>query len=149
MHPPARPTLAHEPGWRPPVALGDATTVTYSWRLPVADRTGLPVWQPATTVVALAEMPRWQLDWANADTWLPETMRAAARQDIMMEADGRPTATQVRLAYLAEWSGRHDVVEELRPNLPESLPVTYLGPRHSRGRWIPEWRIYDALLPER
>jgi hypothetical protein len=131
------------------VALNDATLVSYSWRLQAANRDGVPVWQPATIVVAVAGMPRWQLDWSNADTWLPETMRAAARQDIMIEANGRPAAALVRLAYLAEWSGRHDVVDELKPTLPAPLPVTYLGPRHPRGRWVPDWQLYDALLPER
>lgn len=149
MHPPSRSTLAHARGWRPPVALDDVTTVTYSWRLPTANIDGLPVWQPATIVVAAADMPRWQLDWGNADTWLPETMRAAARQDIMIETESRALATRVRLGYFAEWSGRHDVAREVRSQLPEKLPVTYLGPRQPRGRWVSEWRLYDALLPDR
>jgi len=147
MHPPSRETLAHRPGWRTPDSLDDVTAVTYDWRLPTAGGNGLPLWQPATLVVAIAELPRWQLDWANADTWLPETMRGSARQDIVTEAVGRPVAALARLGYFAQWSGRLDVADDIEALLPDSLPVTYLGSRQPRGRWVPQWRLYDALLP--
>jgi len=148
-HRPTRPTLAHRPGWRPPRALVDARSVSYDWYLPTWEKDGLPVWQPATTIVAAASRPNAQDDWANADEWLPETMRATTPTDVLTEARNRATATLVRLGYLAEWSGRHDVVEALNPLLPEHLPVTFLGPRDHRGLWVKRWKLYDSLLPSR
>ena len=148
-HQPVRSVLAHEPGWRPARALSRARSVSYIWRLPTWQKDGLPVWQSATVVVASASRPECQDNWANADDWLPETMRAATPADILAEAAGRTTASTVRLAYFAEWSGRHDIVEVLGPLLPEQLPVTFLGPREPLGRWVKRWRLYDSLLPAR
>lgn len=148
-HQPTRPTFAHRPDWRPPRALGDSRSVSYAWRLPVRQKDGLPVWQPATVVVAAANRPACQDDWGNADDWLSETMRAAPLTDVLTEVTGRGTATLARLGYLAEWSERHDLVEALTQHLPEHLPVTFLGPREPRGRWVKRWKLYDALLPAR
>jgi hypothetical protein len=100
-------------------------------------------------VVAAANRPECQDDWGNADEWLPDAMRATTATDVLIEATDRRTATLVRLAYYADWSGRHDIVEALTPLLPERLPVTFLGPRDPRGRWIKSWRLYDGLLPSR
>jgi hypothetical protein len=146
-HQPSRPTFAHLSGWRAPRALGDARSVSYAWRLPTREKSGLPIWQPATVVVAAADRPEYQADWGNADDWLPETMRATTPADIVTEARGRGTAALARLGYLAEWSGRYDTVEALIPLLPEHLPVTFLGPREPRGRWVKRWKLYDSLLP--
>ena len=107
------------------------------------------MWQPATVVAAAAARPDAQDDWGNADEWLPETMRATAPADILTEARGKSASTLARLSYLAEWSGRYDIVEALIPLLPERLPVTFLGPRGHRHRWVKRWRLYDALLPAR
>ena len=148
-HQPSLPTFAHRPGWRPPRALSDARSVSFDWRLPNGQKDRLPVWQPATVVVAAAHRPECQDNWGNADDWLPETMRAAIPTDVLIEARDRGTATLARLGYLAEWSGRHDIVEVLQPLLPERLQVTFLGPREPRGRWIKRWRLYDSLLPSR
>jgi hypothetical protein len=148
-HQPTRPTFAHPPGWRPPRSLDDARSVGYQWRLPLVQQNRLPLWQPATVVVAAADRPACQDDWANADEWLPETMRATTPGDVLTEAAGRGTATVARLCYLADWSGRHDIVEVLTPLIPERLPVTFLGPREPRGRWIKRWKLYDSLLPAR
>jgi hypothetical protein len=148
-HQPARPTIAHRPGWRPPRALGDARSVTHDWRLSTWEKDGIPVWQPATVVVGAASRPDAQDDWGNADDWLPETIRATTPMDILTEASGRSTSTLVRLAYFADWSGRPDVVEELTPLLPERLPVTYLGSQKDRNRWVKRWKLYDSLLPSR
>lgn len=148
-HRPDRETFAHAPGWRPPSSLDLMRAVSYEWVLPTWDKEGLPVWHPATTVVAAATRPSSQDDWSNADTWLPETLRATTPEDILAEAEGRGTAALSRLAYFAEWSGREDVAQRLRPMLPDDLPVAYLGPRQPRGRWVKRWRLYDSLLPER
>lgn len=148
-HQPSRPTVAHRPGWRPPRALSDARSVSYDWHLPAWEKEGLPVWQPATVVVAAANRPDVQDDWGNADEWLPEIMRVATATDVMTEARGRSRATLVRLGYLAEWSGRPDIVKMLMPLLSEPLTVTYLGSREHRGRWVKRWKIYDSLLPSR
>ncbi len=144
-----RPTFAHRPGWRPIRALSDARSVSYEWRLPTWDKDGLPVWYPATIVVAAANRPDAQDDWANADDWLPETMRAATLDDVLIEATERNTATLARLGYFADWSGRHDIAAAMTELLPERLPVTYLGSREKRGRWIKRWSLYDSLLPSR
>jgi hypothetical protein len=148
-HQPARPTFAHRPGWRPPRALDDARSVKYEWHLPAGHKDGLPLWQPATTVVAAAHRPACQDDWGNADEWLPETMQATTPSDVLTEATGRGIATLARLCYLAEWSGRHDIVEVLVPLLPAQLPVTFFGPRAPRGRFVARWRLYDSLLSSR
>jgi hypothetical protein len=148
-HEPSRPTLAHRPGWRPPRALGDARAVRYNWRLPTWEKDGLPIWQPATVVVAIANRPDVQDDWGNADDWLPEIMKAAAPEDVKTEAMDRSKPTLVRLVYLAEWSGRPDIVEKLEPLISEHLTVTYLGSREHRGRWVKRWKIYDSILPSR
>lgn len=148
-HQPAVPVLAHRRGWRPPRSLDDVRSVTYGWRLPVDAIRGLPVWRPATIVVAAAQRPAAQGDWGNADDWLPETFRAATLNDVLAEAAGRSTSTLARLGYLAEWCGRTDIGERIAAQLPSRLPVTSLGPREQRDSWDSRWRVYDALLPSR
>ena len=148
-HQPTRHTLAHRHGWRPPRSLSDAANVSYDWRLPTGQKDGLPVWHPATIAVAAANRPSSQSNWGNADDWLPETLRATTPSDVVAEARSRGNATIARLSYLAEWSGRNDIVDAVRPLLPEELPVTFLGPRKPRGRWIKRWKLYDSLLPSR
>ena len=149
MHPPNRRSYAHRPGWRPPRALRGAQATAFEWRLPTVDRDGLPVWQAATIIVAIASSPARQHNWANADRWLPETMHAAGLDDVMTEADLRSTAALARLGYLARWSQRHDIADAVKRLLPADHGVTYLGPRDGQGTWNPEWRVYDAYLPQR
>lgn len=146
MHPPSRHTCAHSPGWRPPRSLADAQCVAFDWRLPAADRDGLPVWQAATITVSVAARPSRHTNWANAESWLPETMHAAAVDDVLTEAAGRSTATLARLGHLARWSQHHDIADAVKPLLPADYGVTYLGPRDRPGQWDPEWRVYDAYL---
>lgn len=148
-HQPVTPVFAHRRDWRPPEALDGLRSVTYDWRLPVWDHDGLPTWMAATVVVAAAARPQAQGDWANADDWLPETMRSALPEDVRTEAEGRSTAALARLGYLAEWSGCSDIARLVEAALPAQLPVTYLGSRRLRGRWVRRWRLYDALLPAR
>ena len=128
-HQPTAPVLAHRRGGRPPEAL-DVRLVTFEWRLPNKVVRGLPVWREPTVVVAAAE-------------------RAVTPHDVLAEADGRKVSTLARLGYLAEWSGRDDVGDEIEALLPDRLPVTFLGPRDRRARWSRRWRVYDALLPQR
>ncbi len=148
-HQPTVQTFAHKPDWNPPRALADYVAVSYDWRLPCVDRGGIPVWQPATAIVAMATLPRFQHDWSNADEWLPRTLDAADQQGIMREAHGRSTAALARLGYLAEWGGDHLTAASIRSQLPTKLPVTYLGPRSVRGKWNKKWRLYDSVLPMR
>lgn len=148
-HQPSRSTLAHRPGWRAPRALGDMQMVSYDWRLPTLEKDGLAIWQPATVVVAAANRPDAQDDWGNADEWLLETFHATTPTDIVTEARDRSNPTLARLCYLAEWSGRIDIVEALMPLLPKHLTVTYFGPRKRQGRWIKRWKLYDSLLRSR
>lgn len=147
-HQPNVPVLAHRPGWRPPESL-KARMVTFEWRCPVGETRGLPLWRPATVVVAAARRPANHRDWGNADEWLPETFRAASSSDVILEAEGRGHATLARLGYFAEWSGRFDVADTIETFLPDKLKVSYLGPRHAKGRWVNRWRLYDSLLPTR
>ena len=147
-HQPTLPVLAHRRGWRPPQSL-DARTVTFDWRLDALRVRGLPLWREATVVVAAAHRPSAQRDWANADDWLPETFRATTPDDILVEADGRGASTLARLGYLAEWSGREDIADQVADVLPRRPPVSFLGPRDRRDRWSKRWRLYDALLPIR
>jgi AbiEi antitoxin C-terminal domain len=148
-HQPTRQTFAHAPGWRPPRALSEARAVSYEWRLPPWQKNHLPVWHAATLAVAVAHRPACQDDWGNAEEWLPEVLRAISASDVLVEVRDRGAATIARLGHLAEWSGRNDIVEALRPLLPERLSVSYLGPREPRGRWVGRWRLYDSLLPSR
>lgn len=69
--------------------------------------------------------------------------------DVLTEAEGRNVSTLARLGYLAEWSGRDDVADEIEAILPGQLPVTSLGPRDRRDRWRRRWGVYDSLLPDR
>ena len=147
-HRPAVPVLAHRPGWRPPKSLG-ARSVSYEWRLPADGGRDLPLWHPATVVVAAAHRPAAQGDWGNADDWLPETLRATTPDDVLTEAEGRGNATLSRIGYFAEWSGRYDLAEAIEALLPAHQQVTFLGPRDPRGRWVNRWHLYDALLPAR
>ncbi|MGH8996090.1 MAG: type IV toxin-antitoxin system AbiEi family antitoxin [Acidimicrobiales bacterium] len=147
-HQPTQPVLAHRRGWRAPEALG-VRMVTFEWLLPARSVRGLPVWREATVLAAAAERPAAQGDWANADEWLPETFRAVTPDDVLAEAAGRRVSTLARLGYLAEWSGRDDVADEIEALLPGRLPVTTLGPRGRRDRWSRRWHVYDALLPLR
>lgn len=80
---------------------------------------------------------------------MPETLRATTSTDVVAEATGRGAATLTRLGYLAERFGRHDIVEALRPLLPEQLPVTFLGPRQPRGHWVRHWKLYGSVEPRR
>jgi len=149
-HQPTRLTIAHRSGWRSPKALRAAQSVLYEWRLPTWSKEGLPIWHPATIVVAAAARPGAHDDWANADEWLPETMRATTPNDVLTEAEGKSAGTLARLAYFAEWCGRSDIVDALAPLLPSRLPVTLLGPEdRSDRRWVKRWRLYDSLLPAR
>jgi hypothetical protein len=147
-HHPTRPALAHRRGWRPPHSLG-ARTATFDWHLPTRSLKGLPVWGESTIVVAAAERPAAQGNWANADEWLPETFRALTPNDVLIEAGNRKVSTLARLGYLAEWSGRDDVADEIEVLLPGRLPVTFLGPRDRRDRWSRRWRVYDSILTAR
>jgi hypothetical protein len=147
-HQPTTPVLAHRRGWRRPRSLS-ARTVSFDWRLPADKSNGLPLWQPATVVVAAAHRPSAQHDWSNADDWLPETLRATTPSDVLTEAKQRGDATLARVGYFAEWSGRHDIASAIDALLPKQREVTFLGPRSPRGRWINRWRLYDALLPKR
>ena len=147
-HQPTQPVLAHRRGWRPPKALG-GRMVTFEWQLPARALRALPVWREATVVVAAAERPAAQGDWANADEWLPETFRVVTPDEVLAEATGRKISTLARLGYLAEWSGRDDVADEIEALLPGRLPVTSIGPRDRRDRWSRRWHVYDALLPQR
>src|SRR6266545_1015679 len=107
-HQPTQPILAHRRGWRPPRAL-DVRMVTFDWHLPARSLRGLPVWTEATIVVAAAQRPSAQGNWANADDWLPNTFRAVTLDDVITEARDRRVSTVARLGYLAEWAGREDV----------------------------------------
>jgi hypothetical protein len=147
-HQPSRPILAHRPGWRQPPAL-DVRAATFDWRLPTRVVRDLPVWTEPTIVVAAAERPAVQGNWANADDWLPDTFEATKPEQIATEASGRSVSTLARLGYLAEWSGRADIADTVEAELPSRLPVTFLGPRDRRDRWSRRWHVYDALLPQR
>ncbi len=147
-HQPDQPVLAHWRGWRAPEALG-RRLVTFDWHLPTKIIRGLPVWREATVLVGAAERPAEQGNWANASDWLPETFRTVTPDDLLAEAGTRKVSTLARLGYLAEWSGRGDVADEIEALLPGRLPVTSLGPRDRRDCWSRRWHVYDALLPER
>jgi len=147
-HQPTHPVLAHRRGWRPPRSLG-ARTVTFDWHLPTRSIRGLPVWSEPTIVVAAAQRPASQGNWSNADDWLPETFRALTPSDVLTEAANRNVSTLARLGYLAEWSGRDDIADEIEAQLPNRLPVTFLGPRDRRDRWNRRWSVYDSILPSR
>lgn len=147
-HQPTRPVLAHRRGWRPSRSLG-ARTVTFDWLVPTRSVKGLPVWDEPTIVVAAAERPAAQGNWANADDWLPETFRALTPGEVLTEATDRNVSTLARLGYLAEWSGRDDVADAIEAVLPNRLPVAFLGPRDRRDRWSRRWHVYDSLLPTR
>jgi hypothetical protein len=147
-HQPANPVLGHRPGWHRPASLSVRTS-SYDWRLPTGDADGLPLWQPATTLAAIAHRPSAQGDWANADDWLPETFRATTPQDLLFEASERGVAVLARLGHLAEWSGRGDIADRVEVLLPSTPTVTYLGPRDRRGTWVKRWHLYDSLLPPR
>jgi len=146
--PPTVPVLAHRHGWRPPRAL-KVRAVTYEWRLPTRPLRGLPGWTEATVVVAAAERPSAQGNWANADDWLPGTFKAVLVDDVLEEGRGRRVSSLARLGYLAEWAGRGDVADRIVELLPSRLPVTFLGRRDQRDRWSRRWHVYDALLPRR
>jgi hypothetical protein len=147
-HQPTKPVLAHRPKWHAPRVLG-ARSISYDWRLPTTTIRGLPVWQPATALVAAANRPAAQGDWGNADDWLPETFRSATADDVLIEATGRGNSTMARLGYMAEWSGRSDIADLIDDLLPKNRQVTFFGPRQPKGRWVNRWRLYDALLPQR
>jgi len=147
-HQPTKPVLGHRPGWRPPASL-PVRNVSFDWRLPPGDVNGLPLWQPATTLAAIANRPAAQGDWANADEWLPETFRATTPDDVLDEVAGRGRATLARLGHLAEWSGRKDIADGAQSLLSGHPTVTYLGRRGQRGTWVPRWHLYDSLLPPR
>lgn len=146
-HEPSTPVFAHRGDWRPPQSLDHLRSVTYEWAHPATEIGGLPVWVPPTIVVAIADRPEIQRDWWNADAWLPEVMRATTSADVLTEAEGRKTATLLRLGYLAEWADRDDIAHQIEWRVPQPFPVTYLGPRRPRGTWVKRWRLYDALLP--
>jgi len=147
-HQPSTPVLAHRPAWRPPTSLS-VRSASFDWRLATGEASGLPLWQPATTLAAIAHRPSAQGDWANADEWLPETFRATTPDDVLLEATDRGRATLVRLGHLAEWSGRTDIADTIDARVPNRRTVTYLGNRDDRTVWIKRWHLYDSLLSPR
>ncbi len=147
-HQPTQPVLGHRSDWRPSRTLG-ARTVKYDWKLPTRLINGLPVWSESTTIVAAAERPAAQGNWANADDWLLQTFRAATPDQIISEAEHRNVSTLARLGYLAEWSGQDDIADEIEALLPARPPVTFFGARDRPARWISRWRVYDSNLPTR
>ncbi len=147
-HRPNRPVFVHRRGWRPPKSLSEMRAVTFDWKLASGTVNGVPVLVPPSALVACAERPEQMGDWANADEWLGETMRASSLFDLINEAEGRNTATLGRLGYLAEWAHRFDIADEIERISPDRPSVTYLGPRGAPGaRWVPRWRLYDSALP--
>ena len=52
---------------------------------------------------------------------------------------GSTLRDSVRLGYLAEWAGRHDIAEQIGVTLPEQLPVTYFGVAS------PQWPVGETV----
>jgi hypothetical protein len=148
-HRPTVAVLARRKSWKRDLNALNVRIVSYDWRLPVKSSRGLPVWMEATIVVAAAARPSAQGDWANADAWMPVVFRNVEPHDALQEAEGRGVATLVRLGYLAEWAGREDIAHAVSAKLPGMLPVTFLGNRAPRRRWVGRWGLYDNLLPAR
>jgi hypothetical protein len=125
-------------------------SVTFEWQAPHPDG-------PGTTGVARGHCGRGRgrapgaarATGPNADDWLPETFRSRDAGRGSHRSRGRKVSTLARLGYLAEWSGRDDVADEIEALLPGRLPVTSIGPRDRRDRWSRRWHVYDALLPQR
>jgi len=148
-HRPSHAVYVHRPGWRPPRSCDELRAVTFDWSLPTRILDKLPVLDPASVLVALAERPEVCRDWANADTWLGALVDAADPAAVLDEARARTPATLARLGHLADWVGHGELAERVRVLLPERLGVTYLGPRGPGARFSARWRLYDAALPHR
>ena len=149
QHQPSVPVFAHRSGWRPPRSLDHVRSVRFDWKITAAKRDRLPVWQPATILVAAACRPECQGNWGNADEWLSDLVNAAGSDDVLSEAMGLGAARIARLGYLAEWAGNDRLANDVERLLGVARPVVYFGPRQPRGRWANRWGLYDSMLPAR
>ena len=62
--------------------------MTLEWRLPTPDGPETTRVAQATVVVAAAERPAATGDWADADSWLPETFGAVTPEEVLTESEG-------------------------------------------------------------
>jgi predicted transcriptional regulator of viral defense system len=109
---------------------------------------GVPIQQPATTLVHLAARPTDISGWGTVADALPELVRTVSIADIDAELAGRARAVRARLAYLVQGVSP-TLAEHLLP--PEeggrAAAKVWFGPRASLRRHSSRFAVADTLLP--
>jgi len=106
---------------------------------------GVPVHRPATILVHLASHPAQVRSWSAVLERLGDLVRLSTEEDLRRELRGRPTATQVRLAYLLSGVAP-DVADRLGI---EPAGKVWFGPRRKVRHYDSTWRVADTVLPVR
>jgi len=106
---------------------------------------GLPVHNPASVLVHLADRPSDVRSWGAVLDVLADLVAAASLDDVRAELQGRAHATGVRLAYL---------LSGVAPDLVEQLDVApghkvWFGPRGKLRHHDATWNVADTVLPTR
>jgi len=128
-----------------PPALSDFR-VTRIWGVLEPEyKDNLPIWRVPTLLAKMAIKPHYFRDWPNVMEWLEEAFKRANAKDLERELADAPNTARVRLAYLADRANSTRVANELmRPARPHG--VTYLGRDRTRGRFVRDYNLVDALL---
>lgn len=136
--------LALPTGVRVPTGLRDRyRIVRFDARLEPHRLRGLPVHQPASVLVHLAQRPSHVRSWVPVLDVLADLAATVVMDDLRTELDGRPHATGIRLAYL---------LSGVAPELVEQLDVepagkVWFGPRGPLRHHDARWNVADTVLP--
>lgn len=145
---PNRHVIAALPGLRLPPALSDYRVIRYEAKLDPEVKTGLPLWQVPTLLVAMSHRPASYRDWPNVTEWLSQAADRATESDIRVELAGEPRSTWMRLAYLLDRGGQEDLAQRLETTAPPGQGPYYLGSRGRRGRHEGRYDVIDSVLVE-
>lgn len=141
---PDTPEVALPAGSRVPAGLrGSYRIVRFDARLEPHRLRELPVQQPASVLVHLAQRPSHVRGWTPVLDVLADLAATVTMDDLLTELDERPHATWIRLAYL---------LSGVAPGLVEQLDVepagkVWFGPRGPLRHHDARWNVADTVLP--
>lgn len=128
-----------------PPALSDFRVTRIWGKLEPEKKENLPVWRVPTLLAKMAIEPHYFRDWPNVMEWLEEAFKRADATDLERELTDAPDTARVRLAYLADRANSAFVASELMRSA-RAHGVTYLGRDRTRGRFVRDYNLVDALL---
>jgi predicted transcriptional regulator of viral defense system len=125
-----------------------ARVVVFAASLTPEQLAGVPVHQPASILVHLADRPADVRGWGAIADALPELASVVSSADIDTELAGRPRSVRVRLAYLTQGAAP-DLADHLVPpsQRGRDMPKVWFGPRGALKRHSARFSVADTLLP--